>query len=115
MHCAAGRSRSATVVAAYLMVREGLSAEAAIEDLREKWWVCPNIGFRQQLELFHKLGADIRRWPQPHSSVWPKKVLHHTPTDCPCVACLSCCMQSSSWGPSNTSLIERGKNLPALC
>lgn len=74
MHCAAGRSRSATVVAAHLMQKERISAEDAIEEIRQKWWICPNIGFRQQLELFHKLGADISRWPEPKSSTWPKKV-----------------------------------------
>ncbi len=77
MHCAAGRSRSATVVAAHLMQKERISAEDAIEEIRQKWWICPNIGFRQQLELFHKLGADISRWPDPKSSTWPKKVLQN--------------------------------------
>ncbi|CAL8465139.1 g4674 [Coccomyxa elongata] len=72
VHCAAGRSRSATVVAAHLMQKERISAEDAIEEIRQKWWICPNIGFRQQLELFHKLGADISRWPDPKSSTWPK-------------------------------------------
>ncbi|BDA50740.1 probable dual specificity protein phosphatase 1 at N-terminal half [Coccomyxa sp. Obi] len=79
VHCAAGRSRSATVVAAHLMQRERISAEEAIEEIRQKWWICPNIGFRQQLELFHKLGADISRWPDPKSSTWPKKINNSRP------------------------------------
>lgn len=77
VHCAAGRSRSATVVAAHLMQDEHLSAEEAIEDIRQRWWICPNIGFRQQLELFHKLGGDLSCWPQPESSSWPKRVRAH--------------------------------------
>ena len=74
VHCAAGRSRSATVVAAHLMQDEHLSAEEAIDDIRQKWWIWPNVGFRQQLELFHKLGGDLSCWPQPESSSWPKRV-----------------------------------------
>jgi hypothetical protein len=76
VHCAAGRSRAAAVVVAYLMLRERLSCERAIEDVCSKWWICPNVGFKQQLELFEKLGCSLSRWPQPASPVWPKRVSH---------------------------------------
>ncbi len=74
VHCAAGRSRSAAVVVAYLMLRERLSCERAIEDVCQKWWICPNVGFKQQLELFEKLGCNLARWPCPESPAWPKRV-----------------------------------------
>jgi protein-tyrosine phosphatase len=45
-----GISRSATVVCAYLIADQGLTASAAIDFVREKRpVVCPNIGFRRQL------------------------------------------------------------------
>lgn len=83
MHCAAGRSRSAAVVCAYLMHREGLDCEDAIRDLCETHWICPNVGFKEQLQLFEDLAGDIARWPSPADPAWPKKVggpaLHPVP------------------------------------
>ncbi|KAI5987750.1 hypothetical protein F5J12DRAFT_553926 [Pisolithus orientalis] len=57
VHCMMGISRSATVVCAYLMVSQRLSAHAAIRFLeRRRPQVHPNYGFRKQLQAF----ADCR-------------------------------------------------------
>ena len=74
VHCAAGRSRSAAVVCAYLMHKECLECEEAIADVCATHWICPNVGFKQQLQLFEDLHGDIDRWPSPHDPTWPKKV-----------------------------------------
>jgi hypothetical protein len=63
VHCAAGVSRSATVVLGYLMARRGMSATDACTYLRTKRpWVNPNHGFRAQLEAFELLGCDTSKW-----------------------------------------------------
>merc|ERR1712113_399272 len=50
VHCFAGKSRSATVVLAYLMVSEGLSLQQAMAVLRAQRPVCqPNLGFMAEL------------------------------------------------------------------
>ncbi|XP_068111492.1 dual specificity protein phosphatase 13A-like isoform X2 [Hyperolius riggenbachi] len=49
VHCAVGISRSATLVLAYLMIHHHLSLTQAIEKVQENRWICPNIGFLQQL------------------------------------------------------------------
>lgn len=54
VHCMCGVSRSATLVAAYLIREKGMTAEDAINHLhayREK--VNPNKGFREQLEKYY--------------------------------------------------------------
>ncbi|KZT29341.1 phosphatases II [Neolentinus lepideus HHB14362 ss-1] len=53
VHCGQGLSRSAAVVAAYLMYSKHISATAALEEVRsarEQTWVNP--GFQEQLVLF---------------------------------------------------------------
>lgn len=50
IHCMAGRSRSATCLAAYLMKRRGLSADDAVQFIQEKRSIVqPNDGFMYQL------------------------------------------------------------------
>ena len=50
VHCMAGRSRSASIVAAYLMRERGMSAEGSLSLIREaRKWIDPNSGFRAQL------------------------------------------------------------------
>jgi Icc-related predicted phosphoesterase len=50
VHCKAGKSRSATVCAAWLMAREGLGAEAAIAAVKARHArTDPNQGFREAL------------------------------------------------------------------
>ena len=59
---------------AYLMHKECLECEEAIADVCATHWICPNVGFKQQLLLFEDLHGDIDRWPSPHDPTWPKKV-----------------------------------------
>jgi protein-tyrosine phosphatase len=53
VHCAAGVSRSATLVVAYLMSRKGLSLDQAMATVYQKRpWIRPNAGFMQLLKTF---------------------------------------------------------------
>lgn len=62
VHCFAGVSRSAAIVAAYLMKSEQLSQEDAIESLRKSCeTVCPNDGFLEQLKMFEQMGFKVDR------------------------------------------------------
>jgi len=56
VHCAMGKSRSATVCAAYLMKTLRLTPEEAVARIRQaRPIVEPNEGFMQQLELYHRM------------------------------------------------------------
>lgn len=61
VHCQAGVSRSAALVAAYLMKQYGLSLKEAITYLKQrKANVCPNPGFLKQLCLLEaSLGKEV--------------------------------------------------------
>nr|XP_016476353.1 PREDICTED: dual specificity protein phosphatase 12-like isoform X2 [Nicotiana tabacum] len=60
VHCFAGVSRSAAIIAAYLMKTEQLSQEDAIESLRQSCeFVCPNDGFLDQLKMFEEMGFKV--------------------------------------------------------
>ncbi|PIL24662.1 hypothetical protein GSI_12546 [Ganoderma sinense ZZ0214-1] len=53
VHCAMGISRSATVVSAYLVATRSMQPHEAIEYVQSKREiVCPNLGFRRQLEVY---------------------------------------------------------------
>ncbi|XP_031554101.1 dual specificity protein phosphatase 13-like [Actinia tenebrosa] len=49
VHCVAGISRSATLVIAYLMTYQDTNLTDAVQMLRSKRKICPNLGFLQQL------------------------------------------------------------------
>ena len=56
VHCAMGKSRSATLVVAYLMWKYHLDATTALEQLCEGRPVCdPNPGFKEQLRVWEKM------------------------------------------------------------
>ena len=56
VHCAMGKSRSATIVVAYLMWKYHLDAKTALEQLCEGRPVCdPNPGFKEQLEVWGRM------------------------------------------------------------
>ncbi len=58
--CGAGLSRSATIVAAYLMKKYKISAEEALERMRRKRdKINPNIGFMAQLCLYEDMGHKL--------------------------------------------------------
>ncbi|BAD69005.1 putative DsPTP1 protein [Oryza sativa Japonica Group] len=55
VHCFAGRSRSVTIIVAYLMKKHQMSLENALSLVRSKRpQVAPNEGFMSQLENFEK-------------------------------------------------------------
>ena len=56
VHCAAGQSRSASVVIAYIMWTKKMSFKDALEFVNKKvfFFVYPNHGFRDQLQIFEK-------------------------------------------------------------
>lgn len=55
VHCFQGKSRSVGIVAAYLMKREGLTYERALETIRiVRPRGCPNIGFSLQLRKLER-------------------------------------------------------------
>lgn len=56
IHCAMGKSRSATMAVAYLMWKYGKTWEEALEQLCEGRPVCdPNIGFKEQLGIYQRM------------------------------------------------------------
>ena len=56
VHCAAGSSRSATFVIAYIMRNKKMSFKEALEFVKSKRSVIsPNPGFKDQLQLFEKV------------------------------------------------------------
>lgn len=56
VHCAMGKSRSATAVTAYLMQKYGIGRDEALAQLCEGRPVCsPNPGFMEQLEVFEAM------------------------------------------------------------
>jgi protein-tyrosine phosphatase len=63
VHCAAGISRSASFVIAYLMYSEKLAfkeAAAAVKEVRPV--ICPNPGFVLQLKEWEKLEHEFSMW-----------------------------------------------------
>lgn len=49
MHCVVGVSRSATLVLAFLMLRQQLTLRQAVIAVRQHRWIFPNRGFLRQL------------------------------------------------------------------
>lgn len=55
VHCYKGNSRSAAVLAGYLMWKKGFSDSEAIEYIRSKrGFIDPNLGFVGQLMMLHQ-------------------------------------------------------------
>ena len=68
VHCAAGVSRSASVVVAYLMYKKGLSLDDALDFVKSKReCVDPNFGFREQLQIFDQILKKYRKELFPDS------------------------------------------------
>ncbi|KAK7363709.1 hypothetical protein VNO77_05861 [Canavalia gladiata] len=62
VHCFAGRSRSVTIIVAYLMKTRGMSFSEALQHVRSKRPTAyPNPGFIQQLEDFEKSLQDASK------------------------------------------------------
>ena len=53
VHCMAGASRSATIIIAYLMWKDKMKYDDALDFVQKKRFIVyPNEGFREQLKLF---------------------------------------------------------------
>ncbi|KDR80591.1 hypothetical protein GALMADRAFT_240917 [Galerina marginata CBS 339.88] len=66
VHCAQGISRSATVVCAYLVATTDMTAAASIEYIQSiRGIVCPNIGFRKQLDQYATRYVKLKPQPPP--------------------------------------------------
>ncbi|XP_018013857.1 dual specificity phosphatase 29 isoform X2 [Hyalella azteca] len=73
VHCRQGRSRSASVLAAFLMTRRGYTAARALRQLKQSRDIRPNNGFLAQLaaldlQLFRERLERIRLEPSSSSS-----------------------------------------------
>jgi len=68
VHCAAGISRSSSVVCAFLMATESLTFEQALEEVKKaRPFVSPNMGFRRQLRLWQEMGCTIEGTTKAHA------------------------------------------------
>ncbi|KAL4775492.1 protein-tyrosine phosphatase-like protein [Aspergillus nidulans var. acristatus] len=73
VHCAMGKSRSATVCIAYLLRRQrnALTPQSALALLRESRPLCePNPGFMEQLNVYHQMGCPDDVTSHPLYSRW---------------------------------------------
>ncbi|XP_019711995.1 dual specificity protein phosphatase 26 [Hippocampus comes] len=61
VHCAVGLSRSATLVLAYLMIRQNLTLVEAIKTVKDHRGVTPNRGFLRQLSGLDGILRESRR------------------------------------------------------
>lgn len=53
VHCQVGVSRSATIVLAYLMLKQNMTLAEAIKKVKERRGIYPNQGFLKQLINLH--------------------------------------------------------------
>ncbi|TGZ83872.1 dual specificity protein phosphatase 12 [Ascodesmis nigricans] len=77
IHCAMGKSRSATVLCAYLMRSRKLGRDDALARIREtRPFVEPNPDFMKQLELYEKMGwvDDIDEHPIYQRWLWRREL-----------------------------------------
>ncbi|OOF97807.1 hypothetical protein ASPCADRAFT_205073 [Aspergillus carbonarius ITEM 5010] len=73
VHCAMGKSRSATVCIAYLLHRQpsALTPESALAIIRQNRPLCePNPGFMEQLSIYHQMGCPDDVVDHPIYSRW---------------------------------------------
>ncbi|OSC96594.1 hypothetical protein PYCCODRAFT_1378886 [Trametes coccinea BRFM310] len=77
VHCQAGMSRSVAIVAAYLMVSQGLDPEGALAVIRQsRPDVQPNEGFMRQLEIFYKASFKVSKRDKETRMFYLERVVH---------------------------------------
>ncbi|OIW26356.1 phosphatases II [Coniochaeta ligniaria NRRL 30616] len=59
VHCTAGRSRSATIVVAYLMRKNHQTLDAVLKHVKDKRRIEPSGNFIDQLHIWEEVGYDI--------------------------------------------------------
>lgn len=59
VHCTAGRSRSATIVVAYLMRKNGQSLDTVLKNVKDKRRIDPSANFIGQLEIWEEVGYSV--------------------------------------------------------
>jgi len=71
VHCLMGVSRSATIICAYMIATAGMNAMQSIEFVHaQRRIVCPNLGFRRQLEVY----AEKHKKPEAQEPVnWSQR------------------------------------------
>ncbi|KAH4927970.1 protein-tyrosine-phosphatase [Parastagonospora nodorum] len=77
VHCAMGKSRSATVVIAYLMQEHNISPAEALSHLRQARSICePNDGFMKQLELYGEMHTpeNVKQSPAYQRWVYQREI-----------------------------------------
>ncbi|EAW10173.1 dual specificity phosphatase YVH1 [Aspergillus clavatus NRRL 1] len=73
VHCAMGKSRSATICIAYLLHRQrsGLNVQSALALIRQGRPLCePNDGFMEQLSIYHEMGCPDNVTEHPLYNRW---------------------------------------------
>ncbi|KAK8204167.1 protein-tyrosine phosphatase-like protein [Phyllosticta paracitricarpa] len=77
VHCAMGKSRSATCVMAYLMHKHHITPHEALDQVRQARALCePNEGFMKQLEIYHAMGTpdDVQASPAYQRWLYQREV-----------------------------------------
>jgi len=72
-----GKSRSATLVIAFLMRKYGITPDQALQQNRQSRPLCePNEGFMQQLQLFHSMATpeDVEKTPAYQRWLYQREV-----------------------------------------
>lgn len=59
VHCLVGMSRSASIVIAYLMMKNKQTYQETLDQVKQKRAVRPNMGFARQLELIEQMNYTI--------------------------------------------------------
>lgn len=77
VHCQAGISRSATIVAAYLMYSRDMDTNSALELIKNaRPNIEPNENFLQQLEIFHNAHHKISRKDKATRMYYMERAMH---------------------------------------